>query len=172
MTIFSADMRERLLNARAGVIALAFLVSCVARPISGSETGSTAAVDEVTTDGSDNDCDPTPEDATAPCGLAQVYFAATEFTLDERARCQITAAAPCFAASEQVFILEAHASADEVNGGEEAIFLTDRRGQGVKVFLAEFGVPPSRLVVISKGSLEASTPSSAADQRVRFIEPH
>jgi peptidoglycan-associated lipoprotein len=66
--------------------------------------------------------------------------------------------------------LEAHADA---RGTEEYnILLTDRRGQGVKKFLSDLGVPAENMQVISKGSLEASGNDEAGfanDRRVQFI---
>ena len=71
----------------------------------------------------------------------------------------------------QVF-LEAHA---DPRGTEEYnIMLTDKRGQGVKKFLEDLGVPGELMQVISKGSLESTGQSESEwsqDRRVEFVFP-
>ncbi len=154
------------------------LVGCALRPAPDSITDTAgSASPETSGDALESEggeappCDTlgtTPEDAAAACGLAQVQFAAGEFALDARAQCQLTAAAPCLAELESM-LLEAHASSDETGTVEHAILLTDRRGQGVKDFLAQQGLSVYAMQVISKGPLEAEVPANPADQRVRII---
>ena len=52
--------------------------------------------------------------------------------------------------------------------------LTDKRGQGVKRFLEDLGVPGENMQVISKGSLESSGGDESTwskDRRVEFVFP-
>ena len=131
----------------------------------------TAAESTTSTDPLDDPCGPpgpTPADLAAPCGLAEVFFAADSDVLDGYTRCRLSFTAPCFAEHGE-WILEAHAS-DAEGTGEQTILLADRRGQAVFDFLAAHGVPPGQMQVISKGKLEATIPSVETDQRVIFFD--
>ncbi|MEZ4428399.1 MAG: hypothetical protein R3A51_12010 [Nannocystaceae bacterium] len=133
----------------------------------------TAAESTTSTDPLDDPCGPpgpTPADLAAPCGLAEVFFAADSAVLDGYARCRLSFTAPCFADNGN-WILEAHAS-DAEGTREQAILLTDRRGQNVLEFLVAHAVPQGQMQVISYGKLKATVPSTAMDQRVVFVPIH
>lgn len=104
------------------------------------------------------------------CDLPAVFFGFDSPKLSPETEAKLKAAAECIAAQGRLVYLEAHA---DPRGTEEYnILLTDRRGQGVKKFLVDLGVPAENMQVISKGSLEAkgtSEESYADDRRVEFI---
>jgi len=104
------------------------------------------------------------------CDLAAVFFGFDSPKLSPEAESKIQAAAQCMADQGRDVILEAHA---DPRGTEEYnILLTDKRGQAVKNYLIELGVPGERMTVISKGSLEAlgtEESSWSQDRRVEFL---
>jgi peptidoglycan-associated lipoprotein len=104
------------------------------------------------------------------CDLQAVFFGFDSPRLTPETEENLKAAAACIADQGRLVYLEAHA---DPRGTEEYnILLTDRRGQGVKSFLVNLGVPPENMQVISKGSLEArgsDEASYADDRRVEFI---
>src|SRR5690606_23192929 len=109
-------------------------------------------------------------DGAVLCELQAVVFG-----FDRPQLTPVTAEKPKEAAARdaqprRLVYLEAHA---EPRGTEEYnILLTDRRGQGVKSFLVNLGVPAENMQVISKGSLESTGSDEAGyaqDRRVEFI---
>lgn len=109
-------------------------------------------------------------DGEVLCDLQAVFFGFDSPRLTPEAESKIQAAAACMAEQNRDVILEAHA---DPRGTEEYnILLTDRRGQAVKTYLTELGVPGERMTVISKGSLEASGSDESSwskDRRVEFL---
>jgi hypothetical protein len=109
-------------------------------------------------------------DGEVLCDLPAVFFGFDSPKLTPETEAKLKAAAECIASQGRLVYLEAHADA---RGTEEYnILLTDRRGQGVKKFLSDLGVPAENMQVISKGSLEASGSDEAGyanDRRVQFI---
>ncbi|PRQ06167.1 Peptidoglycan-associated lipoprotein precursor [Enhygromyxa salina] len=109
-------------------------------------------------------------DGEVLCELQAVFFGFDSPKLSPETEASLKAAAQCIADQGRLVYLEAHA---DPRGTEEYnILLTDRRGQGVKSFLQNLGVPPENMQVISKGSLEArgtDDQSYADDRRVEFI---
>jgi peptidoglycan-associated lipoprotein len=109
-------------------------------------------------------------DGEVLCDLPAVFFGFDSPKLTPETEAKLKAAAECIAAQGRLVYLEAHADA---RGTEEYnILLTDRRGQGVKKFLSDLGVPAENMQVISKGSLEATGNDEAGyanDRRVQFI---
>jgi peptidoglycan-associated lipoprotein len=109
-------------------------------------------------------------DGEVLCELQAVFFGFDSPKLTPETEAKLQAAAECIATQGRLVYLEAHA---DPRGTEEYnILLTDRRGQGVKSFLVNLGVPPENMQVISKGSLEArgsDEASYADDRRVEFI---
>ena len=104
------------------------------------------------------------------CGLEAVYFAFDSPKLSPKATEALEAAAECIKEQNREVILEAHA--DQLGTEEYNILLTDKRGQSVKKYLVNFGVPEHFMKVISKGSLEASGTTEgerAKDRRVQFL---
>ncbi len=105
---------------------------------------------------------------TNPCGLDAVYFSFDSPKIEDEAAEQLRGVAECLKGAAGTVYLEAHA---DVRGTEEYnIMLTDRRGQSVKSFLENLGVPAERMQVISKGSLEASGQGEAEMQKDRRVE--
>jgi peptidoglycan-associated lipoprotein len=103
-----------------------------------------------------------------PCGLDAVYFSFDSPKIEDTAAEQLRGVAECLKNQESRVYLEAHA---DVRGTEEYnIMLTDRRGQSVKTFLENLGVPGERMQVISKGSLEATGQDDAGMQKDRRVE--
>lgn len=104
------------------------------------------------------------------CELAAVFFGFDSPKLSPDTESKLQAAAACMAEQGRLVYLEAHA---DPRGTEEYnILLTDRRGQAVKKYLQDLGVPPQNMQVISKGSLEAKGSDEATfaeDRRVEFI---
>jgi peptidoglycan-associated lipoprotein len=111
-------------------------------------------------------------DGEMVCNLAAVFFGFDSPQLTPETQEQLKAAAECIKNEGRLVYLEAHADA---RGTEEYnILLTDKRGQGVKSFLQNLGVPPENMQVISKGSLEATGQDEtgfAQDRRVEFVWP-
>lgn len=109
-------------------------------------------------------------DGEVLCDLPAVFFGFDSPKLSPETQQQLQAAAQCIADQGRLVYLESHA---DPRGTEEYnILLTDKRGQGVKKFLVDLGVPPENMQVISKGSLEArGTDDStyADDRRVEFV---
>ena len=105
---------------------------------------------------------------TNPCGLDAIYFSFDSPKIEDEAAEQLRGVAECLQGQTGMVYLEAHA---DVRGTEEYnIMLTDRRGQSVKTFLENLGVPAERMQVISKGSLEASGQGEAEMQKDRRVE--
>ncbi len=104
------------------------------------------------------------------CDLSAVFFGFDSPQLTPEAEGKLQAAAQCIAGQGRSVILEAHA---DPRGTEEYnILLTDKRGQAVKNYLIELGVPGESMTVISKGSLEAmgtEESSWSQDRRVEFL---
>lgn len=104
------------------------------------------------------------------CDLQAVFFGFDSPKLSPETEEKLKAAASCIKDQGRLVYLEAHA---DPRGTEEYnILLTDKRGQGVKQFLVNLGVPPENMQVISKGSLEATGSDEAGyaqDRRVEFI---
>lgn len=111
-------------------------------------------------------------DGETLCDLKAVFFGFDSPQLTPETQDQLKAAAECIKGQGRLVYLEAFADA---RGTEEYnILLTDRRGQGVKSFLQNLGVPPENMQVISKGSLEATGSDEAGyaqDRRVEFVWP-
>ena len=109
-------------------------------------------------------------DGEVLCNLQAIFFGFDSPKILPEAQEQLKAAAQCITDSGRGLILEAHA---DPRGTEEYnILLTDKRGQGVKAFLVDLGVPTEKVTVISKGSLEAQGSDEASwsqDRRVEFI---
>ena len=109
-------------------------------------------------------------DGEVLCELEAVFFGFDSPKLTPDTEAKLSEAAECIATQGRLVYLEAHA---DPRGTEEYnILLTDRRGQGVKSFLVNLGVPAENMQVISKGSLEArgtDEQSYADDRRVEFI---
>ncbi|MCA9711360.1 MAG: OmpA family protein [Myxococcales bacterium] len=105
-----------------------------------------------------------------PCGLKAIFFGFDSPKIEDEAAEQLRGVAECLKNAGSAVILEAHA---DPRGTEEYnIMLTDKRGQGVKRFLEDLGVPGESMQVISKGSLEASGTDESGwsqDRRVEFI---
>ena len=105
-----------------------------------------------------------------PCGIDAIYFGFDSPKLTPETEENLKSAAQCIADQGRLVYLESHA---DPRGTEEYnILLTDRRGQAVKKFLQDLGVPPENMQVISKGSLEArgtDEQSYADDRRVEFV---
>jgi peptidoglycan-associated lipoprotein len=105
-----------------------------------------------------------------PCGLTAVYFDFDSPRLTAKTQQDLQAAADCIKQQSRSVHLEAHA---DPRGTEEYnILLTDRRGQTVKTFLQNLGVPGDHMNVVSKGSMEArgaDESSWAMDRRVEFV---
>ena len=106
------------------------------------------------------------QDAAQPCGLTHVEFAADDATLDFAAQCQLTAAASCIATQPDTLYLEAHAAQDEGVDEEDAIVLSQARGEAVHAFLVDVGVAAHQMQVIAKGNLRAQ--GSEDDRSVRL----
>lgn len=111
-------------------------------------------------------------DGETVCELKAVFFGFDSPQLSPETQDQLKAAADCMKNEGRLVYLEAHADG---RGTEEYnILLTDKRGQGVKSFLQNLGVPPENMQVISKGSLEATGSDDAGfaqDRRVEFVWP-
>ncbi len=109
-------------------------------------------------------------DGETLCNLNAVFFGFDSPQLSPETQQQLKDAAECIKNQGRLVYLEAHADA---RGTEEYnILLTDKRGQSVKTFLQDLGVPPENMQVISKGSLEAAGSDEAGyaqDRRVEFI---
>jgi peptidoglycan-associated lipoprotein len=109
-------------------------------------------------------------DGEVLCDLQAVFFGFDSPKIQPDVQEQLKTAAACMAEQNRLVYLEAHA---DPRGTEEYnILLTDKRGQGVKTFLVNLGVPAENMQVISKGSLEAQgtdETSFAQDRRVEFI---
>lgn len=109
-------------------------------------------------------------DGEVLCELQAVFFGFDSPKLTPETEEKLKAAAACIAEQGRLVYLEAHA---DPRGTEEYnILLTDRRGQGVKQFLVNLGVPAENMQVISKGSLESVGTDEAGyaqDRRVEFI---
>jgi peptidoglycan-associated lipoprotein len=107
-----------------------------------------------------------------PCGLDAVFFDFDSPKIKADAAEQLRGVADCLKNAGKNVILEAHA---DPRGTEEYnIMLTDRRGQSVKQFLVDLGVPGEAMNVVSKGDLEASGTDESGwsqDRRVEFIFP-
>lgn len=106
-----------------------------------------------------------------PCGITSVFFDFNSPQIKDEAAESLRSIAECIQQQGAASIaLEAHA---DPRGTEEYnILLTDRRGQSVKKFLVDLGVPGEGMTVISKGSLEATGSDEASfqqDRRVDFI---
>ncbi len=104
------------------------------------------------------------------CGLDAVYFAFDSDKLTPSVQEQLQTAAECMKTQEGTVYLEAHA--DRRGTEEYNIMLTERRGQSVKSYLENLGVPAEKMQVIAKGNLEATgtdEASMAKDRRVQFI---
>src|SRR5690606_39089183 len=105
-----------------------------------------------------------------PCGVGAVYFDFDSPKIKPDAADTLRGMADCMKQQNRLVYLDAHA---DPRGTEEYnIMLTDRRGQSVKKFLEDLGVPGENMQVISKGDLEATgTDEStwAQDRRVEFI---
>lgn len=120
------------------------------------------------------DCQCRPPDPPDPvdedCGMTAVYFDFDSPKLSSSALSALSQAAECIAAQNRVVNLEAHA---DPRGTEEYnILLTDKRGQSVKNYLRDLGVPAHMLNVVAKGDLEAEgtdESSWARDRRVQFV---
>ncbi len=111
-------------------------------------------------------------DPSGPCGLDAVFFAFDSHEVTPQVKEQVTAAADCMAQENRLVYLEAHA--DDRGTEEYNILLAEVRGNTVRDALIASGVDRDRLMVISKGSLEATgtTPDThAEDRRVTFIVP-
>jgi peptidoglycan-associated lipoprotein len=107
-----------------------------------------------------------------PCGLAAVFFAFDSDELTPKSQEELASVAGCMAEQGVHVYLEAHA--DDRGTEEYNILLTERRGVGVKQFLAGQGVGAEMLQVIAKGDLEAQGQDEAArskERRVQFIWP-
>jgi peptidoglycan-associated lipoprotein len=113
-----------------------------------------------------------PEGGADPCNLKAVYFDFDSPKLTSETTSQLQAAATCIKEQGKLVYLEAHA---DVRGTEEYnLMLTDRRGQSVKGYLVDLGVPAENMQVISKGNLEATGADESTmkqDRRVEFIWP-
>mgnify|MGYP003949035617 FL=1 len=111
-------------------------------------------------------------DGEMVCNLKAVFFGFDSPQLTPETQTDLKAAADCIKNEGRLVYLEAHADG---RGTEEYnILLTDKRGQGVKSFLQNLGVPPENMQVISKGSLEATGSDEAGyaqDRRVEFVWP-
>ena len=109
-------------------------------------------------------------DGEVLCDLPAVFFGFDSPKLLPETEEKLKSAAQCIGDQGRLVYLESHA---DPRGTEEYnILLTDRRGQGVKKFLIDLGVPPENMQVISKGSLEArgtDEQSYADDRRVEFV---
>ncbi|NVB37785.1 OmpA family protein [Pseudenhygromyxa sp. WMMC2535] len=109
-------------------------------------------------------------DGEVLCELSAVFFGFDSPQLTPETQEKLKTAAQCIADQGRLVYLEAHA---DPRGTEEYnILLTDKRGQGVKKYLLDLGVPAENMQVISKGSLEArgtDEQSYADDRRVEFI---
>ena len=109
-------------------------------------------------------------DGEVLCELQAVFFGFDSPKLTPETEEKLKAAAACIAQQGRLVYLEAHA---DPRGTEEYnILLTDKRGQGVKSFLVNLGVPAENMQVISKGSLESTGTDEAGyshDRRVEFI---
>jgi hypothetical protein len=109
-------------------------------------------------------------DGEVLCELQAVFFGFDSPKLTPETEEKLKAAAACIAQQGRLVYLEAHA---DPRGTEEYnILLTDKRGQGVKSFLVNLGVPAENMQVISKGSLESTGSDEAGyaqDRRVEFI---
>lgn len=109
-------------------------------------------------------------DGEVLCELQAVFFGFDSPQLSPETTEKLKAAAECIATQGRLVYLEAHA---DPRGTEEYnILLTDKRGQGVKKFLVDLGVPAENMQVISKGSLESTGSDEAGyaqDRRVEFI---
>ncbi|RMG95178.1 MAG: hypothetical protein D6705_14135 [Deltaproteobacteria bacterium] len=110
------------------------------------------------------------QEGTGKCGLDAVYFAFDSDKLTPSVQEQLQTAAECIKNEQGMVYLEAHA--DRRGTEEYNIMLTERRGQSVKKYLENLGVPPDKMQVIAKGNLEATgtdEASMAKDRRVQFI---
>jgi peptidoglycan-associated lipoprotein len=111
-------------------------------------------------------------DGETLCNLDAVFFGFDSPQLSPETQEALKTAAECIKGQGRLVYLEAHA---DPRGTEEYnILLTDKRGQSVKSFLQDLGVPPENMQVISKGSLESSGSDEAGyskDRRVEFIWP-
>jgi peptidoglycan-associated lipoprotein len=103
-----------------------------------------------------------------PCGIDAIYFGFDSPKIDDEAQAQLDQIATCLVEQNTLVYLEAHA---DPRGTEEYnIMLTDKRGQTVKRFLEDLGVPGEVLQVISKGSLEATGTDEASMKKDRRVE--
>lgn len=112
------------------------------------------------------------DETGGPCGLPAVFFAFDSDVLTPKTEEELTAVADCMSQQQRQVFLEAHA--DNRGTEEYNILLTERRGNTVKSFLSERGVPAENLQIIAKGSLEATgmdESGRAKDRRVQFIWP-
>jgi peptidoglycan-associated lipoprotein len=112
------------------------------------------------------------DDTGGPCGLAAVYFAFDSDVLTPKTEEELSAVAECITAQDRRVFLEAHA--DNRGTEEYNILLTERRGNVVRRFLTERGVPGDNLQVIAKGSLEAmgnDETTRSKERRVQLIWP-
>jgi peptidoglycan-associated lipoprotein len=112
------------------------------------------------------------DDGPAVCDLKAIFFGFDSPKLLPDAQQALQNAAECIKNEGRLVYLEAHA---DPRGTEEYnILLTDKRGQVVKKFLTDLGVPGENMQVISKGSLEATGTSEegwSQDRRVEFVWP-
>lgn len=111
---------------------------------------------------------PEPSDETL-CGLDAIYFDFDSPKLTATAVARLNEAAQCISSQNRLVNLEAHA--DPRGTVEYNILLTDKRGQAVKNYLSDLGVPRNMMNVVAKGHLEAiGTDESgwARDRRVQF----
>lgn len=107
-----------------------------------------------------------------PCGLAAVYFAFDSDDLTPKTKGELDGVAQCIVEQNTQIFLEAHA--DDRGTEEYNILLTERRGNIVKSYLGDKGVPAELLQVIAKGDLEAvgkDESSRSKDRRVQLIWP-
>jgi hypothetical protein len=105
---------------------------------------------------------------TNPCGLDAIYFGFDSPKIEDEAAQQLRDVAECLKTQGGTVYLEAHADA---RGTEEYnIMLTDKRGQTVKKFLEDLGVPGEVMQVISKGSLEAVGTDEGSMKKDRRVE--
>ncbi|MGB1700922.1 MAG: OmpA family protein [Nannocystaceae bacterium] len=104
------------------------------------------------------------------CNLEAIFFAFDSPKLTPSTEEALQAAASCIAEQGRNVILEAHA--DNVGTTEYNIALSQRRGDGVKTYLKDLGVPEESMSVNPKGDLESmgqTEADRAKDRRVELI---
>lgn len=111
-------------------------------------------------------------DGDPKCDSNTVYFDFDSASLTPDGEAVVSQWVECTKGDPRTLYLEAHA--DNRGSEEYNILLSERRGASVRRYMLDLGLDGNNLVVIAKGSLEATgtdDDSRANDRRVQFIFP-